>query len=64
MTAKAPKTSWVVCCDYAFGPFDLTTAYRKCEQANEHDPKRSGIDCQYHHTVITSPTKPVTGYER
>lgn len=53
--------SWVVCYEYAYGPFKSEQAYREARNANDHV---RGYDCPSNdHHVVQSETKPLTGYE-
>jgi hypothetical protein len=56
MTATA-RASWVVCRDYAYGPFTPERAAKRAAQADE-----SG-DCRYSHQVVTSGVRPATEAE-
>jgi hypothetical protein len=53
----AARTNWVVCHEYAYGPFTPARAERRRELAD-----KSG-DCRYPHKVVCSQVRPTTEAE-
>ena len=58
MTAKSPKNRWVVCYDYASGPFTQEKAERQLANQKHLDY------CPWDHDIVTSETKPLASWEQ
>ena len=59
-----PRNRWIVCEEYATGPFGEAAATSRLDQIQTSQAQGDRITCPYPHTIVISEAKPPTAADR